>query len=85
MLTSSARRPRGQGLRLTLLGVGASSPRPAAGADPLPRRRLVFAHIGRPTLRAIDGGHQPPWGEWGSEGRTYTPAHVRIPPEDGRA
>ncbi|MFJ9287217.1 hypothetical protein ACIRPE_31350, partial [Kitasatospora aureofaciens] len=39
-------------------------------------RWLVFAHIGRPSLRAIDAGHRPPWGEWGSEGRTYTPTHV---------
>lgn len=35
-------------------------------------RRLVYAHIGRPTLRAIDAGARPPVGEWGVEGRTYT-------------
>ncbi|WP_328773820.1 MBL fold metallo-hydrolase [Streptomyces sp. NBC_00286] len=35
-------------------------------------RRLVYAHIGRPTLRAIDAGLKPPAGEWGVEGRTYT-------------
>jgi hypothetical protein len=34
-------------------------------------RRIVFAHIGRPTLRAIDSGHQPPFGEWGQPGHTY--------------
>lgn len=28
-------------------------------------RRLVFAHIGRPSLRAIDQGLVPPFGEWG--------------------
>ncbi|MFG1704279.1 MBL fold metallo-hydrolase [Nonomuraea sp. M3C6] len=33
--------------------------------------RLVFAHIGRPSIRAIDRGEQPPFGEWGVEGRTY--------------
>jgi hypothetical protein len=34
-------------------------------------RRLVFAHIGRPSIRAIDAGERPPFGEWGVEGRTY--------------
>jgi len=34
-------------------------------------RRLVYAHIGRPTLRAIDAGLKPPAGAWGVEGRTY--------------
>lgn len=33
--------------------------------------RLVFAHIGRPSLRAIDAGYGPPFGEWGQPGRTY--------------
>jgi hypothetical protein len=35
--------------------------------------RLVFAHIGRPSIRAIDAGHRPPYGEWGIEGRVYRP------------
>jgi hypothetical protein len=34
-------------------------------------RRLVYAHIGRPVLRAMDSGAGPPDGEWGVEGRTY--------------
>lgn len=34
-------------------------------------RRLVFAHIGRPSIRARDAGDQPPFGEWGDEGRSY--------------
>lgn len=34
-------------------------------------RRLVFAHIGRPTIRALDDGLHPPFGEFGVEGRTY--------------
>jgi hypothetical protein len=33
--------------------------------------RLVFAHIGRPSLRAIDTGYRLPFGEWGVPGRTY--------------
>jgi hypothetical protein len=35
-------------------------------------RRVVFAHIGRPSIRAIDAGERPRFGEWGREGRTYT-------------
>ncbi|MGV4988759.1 MBL fold metallo-hydrolase [Streptomyces sp. NRAIS4] len=35
-------------------------------------RRLVYAHIGRPSLRAIDAGLKPSTGEWGVEGRTYS-------------
>jgi hypothetical protein len=34
-------------------------------------RRLVFAHIGRPSIRARERGEEPPFGEWGVEGRTY--------------
>jgi hypothetical protein len=34
----------------------------------------VFAHIGRPSLRAVDAGCRLPFGEWGVPGRTY-----RIP------
>jgi ribosomal protein S18 acetylase RimI-like enzyme len=33
--------------------------------------RLVFAHIGRPTIRAIDAGRRPPFGELGRDGRGY--------------
>lgn len=33
--------------------------------------RLVYAHIGRPVLRAMDAGAGPPAGEWGVPGRTY--------------
>lgn len=44
----------------------------AADAQRYGVRRLVFVHIGRPTIRAIDAGHDPPFGEWGVEGRTYT-------------
>lgn len=39
--------------------------------------RLVFAHIGRPSLRAIDGGYRLPFGEWGQPGCTY-----QLPPHD---
>lgn len=38
-------------------------------------RRVVYAHLGRPALRAIDRGYRPPFGEWPRLGGTY-----RLPP-----
>ena len=35
--------------------------------------RLVFAHIGRPTLRAIASGLQPPFGEFAHDGQAFYP------------
>ncbi len=34
--------------------------------------RLVFAHIGRPTIRAIDAGIEPEFGEYGHDGAVYS-------------
>lgn len=34
-------------------------------------RRLVFAHVGRPTIRALARGQKLPFGELGQEGRIY--------------
>jgi hypothetical protein len=34
-------------------------------------RRLVYAHVGRPTIRALDAGEAPSFGEFGIEGATY--------------
>jgi len=34
-------------------------------------RRLFFAHIGRPSIRAIDRGERPPFGSWGSDGAEF--------------
>jgi hypothetical protein len=33
--------------------------------------RLVFAHIGRPSIRAIDRGERPPFGQWGYDGAEF--------------
>jgi hypothetical protein len=33
--------------------------------------RLVFAHIGRPTIRAMDRGERPPFGEFGRDGQVF--------------
>jgi hypothetical protein len=46
-------------------------------------RRLVFAHIGRPTIRAIDAGQGPPFGELGHDGQVFairasTTARLRV-------
>lgn len=35
-------------------------------------RRLVFAHIGRPVIRALDRGERPPFGTIGSDGEAFT-------------
>lgn len=35
-------------------------------------KRLILAHIGRPSIRAMDAGLPLPFGEWGTEGATYT-------------
>jgi hypothetical protein len=34
-------------------------------------QRLVFVRLGAAALAAIDAGEQPPYGEWGEEGRKY--------------
>lgn len=34
-------------------------------------KRLVFAHIGRPTIRAMDAGKLPLFGEFGMDGAVY--------------
>lgn len=34
-------------------------------------KRLVFAHIGRPTIKAIDAGKRPSFGVFGEDGDTY--------------
>lgn len=36
-------------------------------------KRLVYAHIGRATIRAVDAGERPAFGELGVVGHTYRP------------
>jgi len=50
-------------------------------------KRLVFAHIGRPSLRAIDAGYRLPFGEWGVPGRIYQIPVLpdRAPPRRSRS
>jgi len=54
-------------------GVGghASAMDVARAASRLGVHRLVFAHIGRPTIRAVDAGLRPPFGEFGRDGARY--------------
>jgi hypothetical protein len=33
--------------------------------------RLVFAHIGRPTIRALEGGARPVFGEFARDGQAF--------------
>jgi hypothetical protein len=40
-------------------------------------RRLVLAHIGRPTIRAMDAGERPPFGVFGKDGAVYEPRRWR--------
>jgi hypothetical protein len=34
-------------------------------------KRLVFAHVGRPTIRALDAGGRPPFGQIGRDGQVF--------------
>lgn len=54
-------------------GVGghAAASDTAAAARAAGVGRLVFAHLGRPTIRALDAGRVPAFGEIGREGREY--------------
>jgi hypothetical protein len=38
---------------------------------PDPLRRLVLAHVGRPTIRPLDRGEALPFGELGKEKQVY--------------
>jgi hypothetical protein len=54
-------------------GVGGHMPAlgVAAAAQRAHVRRLVFAHIGRPTLRAIDSGLRPSFGEFARDRQVF--------------
>jgi ribonuclease BN (tRNA processing enzyme) len=38
-------------------------------------RRLVFAHLGRPTLRALSRGERPRFGELAADGQVFLVRH----------
>jgi len=54
----------GVGGHLDVLSVAQAAQRAGIG-------RLVFAHIGRPTIRALDRGLTPPFGEFAVDGQMF--------------
>ena len=53
------------------VGGHASVEQVASSAQNYSIKRLVYAHIGRPTIRAIDSGKHAVFGEFGREGDIY--------------
>jgi hypothetical protein len=47
-------------------------------------RRLRFAHIGRPTLRALSRGLRPLFGEFAAEGQRFVCGREAAAPHVGR-
>jgi len=56
----------------------------ADGARRLGVKRVVFAHIGRPTLRALSRGKKPPFGELAADGQTFLVGRRPKRPRPGR-
>jgi hypothetical protein len=52
----------------------------ARAARRLGVKRLVFAHIGRPTLRALDRGLRPAFGEFAMDGQVFAWSPRRASP-----
>jgi CBS domain-containing protein len=50
----------------------------AAAARPYQVRRLVFAQIGRPVLKAVDRGEKPPFGEVARDGQVFRISVLEI-------
>jgi hypothetical protein len=46
-------------------------------------RRLVFAHVGRPTLRALARGLRPAFGEFAVDGQVFSPRRRPAPARAG--
>ncbi|HET6671668.1 MAG TPA: MBL fold metallo-hydrolase [Pyrinomonadaceae bacterium] len=44
----------------------------ARDAEKYKVKKLVFAHIGRPTIKAINAGQRPSFGEYGADGDIYS-------------
>jgi len=53
----------------------------ASQAKRLGVKRLVFAHLGRPTLRALSRGKEPPFGELAADGQAFRVARRPRPAE----
>jgi hypothetical protein len=61
-------------------GVGghASVAQVATDAQKNKIKKLVYAHIGRPTIKAIDSGARAEFGEFGRDGDVYVVTKARI-------
>jgi hypothetical protein len=61
-------------------GVGGHAPVEQIARDAVKHeiKRLVFAHIGRPTIKALDAGKDVGFGEFGREGDLYVISRKRI-------
>jgi hypothetical protein len=61
-------------------GVGGHAPVAQVARDAVKHeiKRLVFAHIGRPTIRAIDAGKHVGFGEFGRDGDLYVITNTGI-------
>ena len=68
-------------------GVGghASVEQVASDAQKYKIKKLVFAHIGRPTIKAMDVGKLPVFGEFGKDGTVFkigvNPGPVAVQPK----
>lgn len=68
-------------------GVGghASVEQVASDAQKYKIKKLVFAHIGRPTIKAMDAGKLPVFGEFGKDGTVFkigvNPGPVAVHPK----
>jgi len=60
-------------------GVGGHAATRAVAAEARRRgvKRLIFAHIGRPTIRAMDAGERPAFGAFGRDGQVFLPGRWR--------
>ena len=57
----------------------------ASDAQKYKIKKLVFAHIGRPTIKAMDAGKLPVFGEFGKDGTVFkigvNPGPVAVQPK----
>lgn len=67
------------------VGGHASVEQVASDAQKYKIKKLVFAHIGRPTIKAMDAGELPVFGEFGADGTVFkigvNPGPVAVQPK----
>jgi hypothetical protein len=60
------------------VGGHASVEQVASEAQKYDVKRLIYAHIGRPTIKAIDSGKHAAFGQFGREGNLYVITRKRV-------